>query len=434
MPIIELILVVLLILVNGVLAMAEMAVVSSRRSRIEQMREAGRPGAEAALALLADPTRFLSTVQIGITMVGVLAGAFGGATLGDHLAAALEGLGLEPATAATVAISSVVVTITFLSLVIGELVPKRIALTAPEAIALRVAPMMRVLASIGHPAVWVLRHATDLVLRLLRVTASDGPKVTDDELRALLAEGRETGVFAETEAEMIDSLVRIADRPVRSLMTPRPDMVWLDTKAEQAEWAATLAQSGHTRFPVCRGDPDDIVGVLHVRDLTAALLAGGGPVDLAALARQPLMIHEGTSVIRLVEMWRTLPVHLAMVLDEYGSVEGLVTPTDLLNAIAGGRLDDGDQPEAIVREDKSWLVDGRMEVHRVERLLGVRGMATDHYATLAGFILNTLRRLPRVAESFEWQGWRFEIVDLDGRRIDKVLIGPVQSAAAAPAD
>jgi putative hemolysin len=406
-----------LILLNGFLAMSEMAMVSSRRGRLEQLASQGNRGARAAAQLIDDPTRFLSTVQVGITLVGILAGAFSGATLGAHLAGVLKDLGLAPATADTLAIVGVVLAITYLSLIVGELVPKRLALSNPEAIAARVARPMMLIAGLTAPLVWLLRASTNGVLRLLGIGERAETRVSEDEIRALLAEGAEAGVVKRVEHEMIEGIMRIADRPVRAIMTPRVEVLWLDSHDPPATVRKKIVGGGHTRYPVCRGDLDEIIGVLHLRKLVDGS-SDSDQVDLAALAEPPLMVHEGASIIRVVELFRQTPVHMAIVLDEYGAVEGLVTPAD-------------DVAEAAKRSDGSWLVDGRMDIHRVERLLGVRGMGRDdEYATLAGFVLWELGRMPRVGESFVWHDLRFEVVDLDGRRIDKVLVQP---AADGPA-
>lgn len=430
----EVLMVVALIGLNGFLAMSEMALVSSRRGRLERLADHGHRGARTAADLLDDPTRFLSTVQVGITLVGILAGALSGATLGQHFAGLLRDAGLAPATADAAAIGGVVLAITYLSLIVGELVPKRLALANPEAIAGAVARPMLLVARIAGPLVWLLRVSTNAVLRLLRVAAEPGSRVTGDEIRALLAEGAEAGVVKRAEKEMIEGIMRIAELPVRSIMTPRVDVVWLDLADPAATVHEEIAAGGHTRYPVCRGALDEVVGVLHLRRLVGRAVPDSGP-DLAELADPPLMIPEGTLVIRAIELFRQAPVHMGIVLDEYGAVEGVITPADILGAIAGdlpeGRVDD--VAEATRREDGSWLVDGRMEIHRVERLLGVAGMGRDaEYATLAGFVLWQLRRMPRVGEGFVWHHLRFEVVDLDGRRIDKVLVAGQAAAVAAP--
>lgn len=414
-----------LILLNGFLAMSELAIVSSRRARLERMAVEGSRGARTAARLIDDPTGFLSTVQVGITLVGILAGAFSGATLGGHLAATLTEAGLSAATAQTLAIGGVVAAITYLSLIVGELVPKRLALADPERIASLVARPMSALARFATPLVWVLRHSTNGILRLLGMAADPGTRVSEDEIRALLAEGARAGVVKKTEHAMIEGIMHIADRPVRSIMTPRVDVVWLDLTAPAEAVRAQIAASGHTRFPVCRGTLDEIVGVLHIRRVVDRLF-GGEPLDLGACAEAPLVVHEGMPVLRAIELFRRTTTHMAVVLDEYGAVEGIVTPADVLQAITGS-LPEG-RPDAVAeamqRPDGSWLIDGRMAIHRVEQLLGTHEMGRDDYATLAGFVLWELGRMPKVGESFDWRGFRFEVVDLDGRRIDKVLVQP----------
>lgn len=423
-----------LILLNGFLAMAELAVVSSRRSRLEQMAREGRRGARVAADLLDDPTRFLSTVQVGITLVGILAGAISGATLGGHLARRLVALGVPPGTADTLAIGGVVLAITYLSLIAGELVPKRLALADPERVAARVAPPMALISRVAGPLVWVLRVSTNGVLRLLGLGVESGARVSEDEIRALLAEGAQAGVVKRAEKEMIEGIMRVADRPVRGIMTPRLEVAWLDLADSPELLRRKIAKAGHTRYPVCRGKLDEVVGILHLRRLVGRDLGRG--FDLQALLDPPLMVHEGTPVLRLIELFRESTVHMAIVLDEYGTVEGIATPADIMGAIAGD-LPEGRAhavAEAVRRDDGSWLVDGRMEIHRVERLLGAGEMSRDdEYSTLAGFVLWELGRMPRVGESFVWRGLRFEVVDLDGRRIDKVLVARVQEDAKAQA-
>ena len=364
-------------------------------------------------------------MQVGITLVGILAGAVSGATLGLHLANFLAGLGLSRTTAETLGIGGVVVALTYFSLVVGELVPKRLALAFPERAASRVARPLALVARVGLPVVWLLRASTNAVLRLLGVRAELGAKVTEEEIRTLLAEGAQAGVVQPLEHELIEGVMRIADRPVRSIMTPRVDLVWLEVDATPAALRAVLLAAGHSRYPVCRGGLDDLVGIVHVRQLLDVLLSGER-IDLAAIARPAVMVHESTSVIRLVELFRSGPDRLAIVLDEYGVVEGVVAPADILTAIAGELSQDtAEEPDAVQREDGSWLVDGRMEIHRLERLLGRRDLDRGgRYQTLAGLVLWELGRMPRVGDSFRLRGLRFEVVDLDRRRIDKVLIGP----------
>ncbi len=427
----EILVVLGLVVLNGFFAMSELAVVSARRARLQGMAESGRHGARVALALQADPTRFLSTVQIGITLIGVLAGAYSGATLAAVLGASLEDSGFPAATARALAIGLVVVAITYLSLIVGELVPKRLALADAAGIASRVAPPMRLLSRIGAPLVWLLERSTELVLRALGQGGERPTHVTEEEIRAIVAEGAEAGVIHAAEREMIEGVMRLADRPVRAVMTPRVDIAWLDVAAGPEAVRGAMAASGHSRLPVCRGQLDDMVGIAQAKDIAVTLIKGE-PLDLAALAQTPIIVPESTPVLRLIERFRTSPTPMALVLDEYGSVEGIVTPADLLSAIAGA-FPEGEQelPEAVRRDDGSWLVDGRMDIHQVERALSLGGMAEgDDFSTLAGFVLWQMRRVPKVAEDFEWRGWRFEVVDMDGRRIDKVLAVPPPESGA----
>ena len=414
-----------LMLLNGVLAMSELALMSSRRVRLEQLAQSGNRGARAALRLLDDPTTFLSTVQVGITLVGILAGALSGATLGAHLANWLAGLGFARTTADTLGVGSVVILLTYTSLVIGELVPKRLALAFPERAASLVALPLSFVARVALPVVWLLRVSTNTVLRLLGVGDRPEVRVTEEEIRALLAEGAQAGVVKPIEHELIEGVMRIADRPVRAIMTPRVDLVWLEVGISHDALRATLAAHSHSRYLVCRGGLDDLVGIVHVRDLLPGLLSSV-PIDLVTLARPATMVHESTSVIRIVELLRSGSQRLAVVLDEYGVVEGVVAPSDVLSAIAGElSQSDTEEPDAVRREDGSWLVDGRMEIHRLERLLDRRDLDRGgRYQTLAGLVLWELGRMPRVGDSFRLGNLRFEVVDLDHRRIDKVLIQP----------
>ena len=422
-----------LMLLNGILAMSELAMMSSRRGRLEQRAAQGDRGAKAALQVLDDPTGFLSTVQVGITLVGILAGAISGASFSGHLAGFLRDAGMPAVTADTLALAVVVAAITYLSLVVGELVPKRLALTNAEGIASRVAAPMAVLARLGAPLVWILRTSTNAILKLIGVGDTPASRVTEEEIRSLLAEGADAGIVKRVEHEMIEGIMHIADRSVRSIMTPRVEVIWLDVEASLETIRRTLAAAGHSQYPVCRRDLDCIVGVAHLRSLIDSLLAGG-VIDLAAIAVPPIIVPEGTPILRVIERFRQSSGHLALVVDEYGSVEGVVSPADVLTAIAGELTAGPDDAaaEATQRADGSWLVDGRMEIHRAERILGLRDLShDDKFATLAGFILWELGHMPTAGEAFVRFGLRFEVVDLDGRRIDKVLVEQVDGQRAA---
>ncbi|MDA8232310.1 MAG: hemolysin family protein [Magnetospirillum sp.] len=416
-----------LIVLNAFFAMSELALVSSRPAELKRLASSGRHGARAALDLIADPSRMLSAVQIGITLVGIVAGAYSGATLGARLAGWLATA--FPATAPyaeQAAMTVVVAIITYLSLVVGELVPKRLALRHAEAVAVRVAPTMRLVATAGAPLVGLLRASTEAMLGLMGQGGHGAKAVTEEEVRALIAEGALAGVIEPAEKEMLDRVMRLADRPVGSIMTPRPDIVWLDTDTPVETLKRVIAETPHSRFPVAQGGLDELVGVLDTRVLLDRLLSGKRFDILAAVAEAPA-VHEETPVPRLLDIFRRSGAAMAVVLDEYGGIEGVVTLTDILEAIAGELPGPGEEegPAAILRDDGSWLMDAGLAVEEVESHTGLAGMGeVGDFHTLAGFILAGLQHLPSVGEHFSWKGWRFEVVDMDGRRIDKVLLRP----------
>ncbi|HYD66222.1 hemolysin family protein [Azospirillum sp.] len=421
----EILIVLLLILLNGFFAMSEMAVVSARRTRLQQIAEGrGGRGARAAMELAEDPSRFLSTVQTGITLIGIVAGAYGGATLADPVGAWLDAVPWIAPYGPQVAFAVVVAIITYLSLVVGELVPKRVALVHAESIAVRVAGPMRGLSRATAPIVWLLGVSTDVLLRLLRLRTTREQTVTEEEVRTLIAEGTQSGVFAPAERQMIEGVLRLADRPVRAIMVPRRDVIWLDIEDPPAAIAAEIAASGHSRFPVCRGTVDEVQGVVAAKALLDQAL-NGRPIDVRSAMVTPLIVHDGTPVLRLLELFKQSTMHMAVVVDEYGGFEGIATVNDILESIAGELPELGDEGDAgaVRREDGSWLVDGRTPVDEVEHMLHVTGLRGEgDFHTLAGFVLDRLGHVPVAAEHFTWHGLRFEVVDMDGRRIDKVLI------------
>lgn len=413
----------ILFLLNGYFAMSELAIVSSRRARLQAMAEKNVRGARRALKLLDDPTGFLSTVQIGITLVGVFNGAYSGTTLSEPLAEVLNDIPAIAEYANSLAIAIVVITVTYLSLIVGELVPKRIALTNPEGIACFVAPVMTVLAKIGAPIVWFLRLSTETVLRILRVRKTEQSTVTEEEVRTLIAEGAETGVFHPEEREMLESVIRVSDRSVRQIMVPRPDVVWIDVGDPPDAIIREILKSGHSRFPASRGEVDEVIGIVHVKDLLRQVTVTG-QFDIAKALAEPLFIDEHMPILKLLDRFKTSAVHMAIVLDEHGSFEGIITPTDILTAIGGDLPEhEGDtDPDAVQRDDGSWLLSGRIPIDDAERALGLNDMAGDEdFRTLAGFVLHQLGRIPTTGESFTWRNWKFEVVDLDGRRVDKVV-------------
>ena len=416
-----------LILVNGLFAMAELSLFSARGTRLKQLAKEGSRGARAALRLLDDPTRFLSTVQFYITLIGVLAGVYSGARFAGPLAAWLarfDALAPVAAYLDTTAYGLVVVGVTFLSLIVGELVPKRWALTNPEAIASRLAPLMEALAIASKPFVFVLQGSTELVARLLGIRTTTNRAVSEEEIRSMIAEATHTGIFHVAEHQMIEGVLRLPDRTVRSIMIPRGDVIWLDAAdSRETVWNA-VRTSGHSRYPVCRGQLDELVGIVMTGDL-AEWLGNREAGELAARAHAPLIVHESTRILRLLELFRESKVLFAVIVDEHGSIEGVVTPSDILTAIAGELPDSANEEpaEAVARDDSSWLIDGGMSIDDVERLLKGGNMRSgDDYTTLAGFVLAQLGHLPTTGESFRWRGLRFEVVDLDGRRIDKLLV------------
>ncbi len=424
MPLLEILVVLALVLLNGYFAMSELAVVSARTARLEARARQGGRGARQALALSRDPGRMLSTVQIGITLVGIVAGAFGGAWLAEPLDDALARVPALAPVSAEIAYTLVVVAITYLSLIIGELVPKHLALRAPERIAALVAPTVDLLSRVSTPAVWLLETSSRFVLRLLGSEAQPAETVTEEEVRMLIAEGTRIGVFHQQEQEMIGRVLRLADRPVRAIMTPRVELVWLDVEDEPGEIARVVGESGHTRFVVAKGSLDDVLGVVHVRRLLEACLAGRA-LDLRAALRPMLVVPDTMPVLRALEALRQARVSMALVVDEYGEVEGVVTVADVLEAVVGDMPERqlGEEPAIVRREDGSMLMDGMLPTDEVKLTLGFDSLPDEaSYHTLAGFILAQLGRVPDEGQAVAYGGWRFEVIDMDGRRIDKVLV------------
>lgn len=423
----EILVVVALVLVNGFFAMSELALVSSRRGELRRRAEKGSRGAKLALEMIADPSRLLSTVQIGITLVGIVAGAYSGATLGAHFAGWLDvNASFLGTWTQEIAMTVVIGLITYLSLVVGELVPKRLAMHHSEAIAVRVAPIMRWVALGGGPLVSLLRVSTNSLLTLLGQRPHDTKSVTEEELRSLIAEGALAGIIEPAEKEMLDRVMRLADRPVGSIMTPRPDVEWLDADEPMEEWRRHITEAPHSRFPVARGSLDDMIGVLDTRRVLERMLAGE-PFDPLSVVIPAPVVHEGTRVPRILEIFKQTGAPMAVVLDEYGGFEGIVTLTDILEAIAGELPGKGTDEEssAVRREDGSWLMDGMIAIEEVESLTGLVAMGEEgDFHTLAGFVLSQLAHLPQIGEHFSWLGWTFEVVDMDARRIDRVLLTP----------
>jgi putative hemolysin len=427
---VEILIVVILTLLNGALAMSELAVVSARPARLKVMAQEGNKGASVALELAEDPGKFLSSVQIGITLVGVLAGAFSGATLGDRLSGWLATVGVDPAIAAPVGVGVVVVIITYLSLIIGELVPKQVALRDPEGIAARAAPIMKFVASIAAPVVWLLDVSGKLVLALIGQRGETEDRVTSEEVKTIIAEAESAGVLETEERHMISGVMRFADRSARGLMTPRLDVELIDLTDPQEEILATLRQTRHSVVPVQDGAPDQIVGVIVRKELVDVLF-DGAPIDVHALVRQVPVVLDRADALHVLAALRQSVVHAALVFDEYGHFEGLITPGDILEAITGSFQEEGgEEPAFVKRDDGSFLVSGWMPVDEFKDRIGVPVPKDPDYETVAGFVLAELNHLPDVGETFERGPWRFEVLDLDGRRIDKVLVQKLPAPAA----
>ena len=427
----EILFVLLLILINGLLAMSELALVSSRKSRLEHMAGRGDSGARAALVLIDDPSRFLSTVQIGITLVGILAGAVSGATFADKLGDWFETFpGFAPH-GDTIAIGLVVVVITYISLIAGELVPKRIALADPERVASLVAKRMKLLSRLAAPAVWLLKVSTEAILRFMKLSEARRETVTEEEVKSLIAEGTQAGIFAPQEREMIDGVLRLADRPVRVIMTPRSDVVWVDSRADRETLKRVVETNRFSRLLVCNDSIDHPVGVAHTKDLMPLALQSE-PIALPSLMVPALIVSDRISVLKLIDRFRHEGVHMAVVVDEHGRTEGVATLTDLLESIAGELPEWGEDAKLLIeqRDDGSWFVDGTLPIDEFEDRVGLRGLR-EHgdVHTVAGFVLGQFGRLPAVGESFLYRDARFEVVDMNGRRIDRVLVRPAVEPA-----
>lgn len=421
----EILIVVGLILLNGIFAMSELAVVSARRTRLQQWAKQGDAKAGAALVLHNSPNVFLSTIQIGITLIGILSGAVGEALISDDIEAFLARFSLVADYREGIATTIVVVGITYLSLVVGELVPKRLALLSPEKIARLVAAPMRGLSRFAHPAVWLLGVSVDAVLRLLRARPAAESPVSEEEIQALIEEGARTGVFLGEERDLLKNVIRLADRPIETLMTARGEIVWLDLDDPLEINAREMAENPHARFPAARGSLDRLAGIVQSKELLAHVLAGGAP-DLEAVMRPPLRVPTTVSPLHLLELFRASPLHVAVVIGAGGEVKGLVTLHDVLEAIIGMLPTEEAAAESrlVRRDDGSWLMDGLLGVSELKETLGITSLPDEEvsgYETVGGFVLSHLGRVPSVGDHFESNGWRFEVVDMDGRRVDRVL-------------
>lgn len=425
----EILVILLLMVANALFAMSEMAIVSVRRARLQELVEQGNTKARTALELATAPNRFLSTVQVGITLISVVTGAFGGAKLASSLAPYIALIPAFKASSEAIAFGLVIMLITYLSLIIGELVPKRLALNNPEKIAMAVAGPMRWVEKFASPIVYLLSFSTEAVLKLLRANhASDQPLVTEEEIKVLVRQGTEAGMFEAAEQDMVERVFRLGDQQVNSLMTPRLDIIWLDLNDSIETNCRQMSESRHSRFPVCQETLDNVLGVVHVSDVLSRSLARE-PIDLATLIRQPLFLPESTLALKVLERFKQSGTHVAMVVDEYGVVQGLVTLNDVMEVIIGDIpfADHPHESSAIQREDGSWLLDGMLMIDEIKELLeldALPGEARGNYQTLGGLIITQLGHIPKSSDYFEWNQFRFEVMDMDGNRVDKVLVIP----------
>ncbi len=425
----DLIVIVALIALNGVFAMSELAVVSSRKSRLKMFVEGGRRGAASALALAEDPGRFLSTVQIGITLIGIVAGAYSGTVFGDALSERLMATGMTEKVADPLGYGIVIAAITYLSLVIGELVPKQIALRNAEAIACFVAPPMAVVSKVARPFVTLLDSSTKAIFRLLGLSLQSDQSVTEEEIKTLIAEAETAGVLEKDEQRMLVGVLRLADRPVKGVMTPRTEVAWLNISASDDEIRRILTDTAHSLIPVAEGTVDTMVGVVQARALLASVLRGE-PLNVSAHIKKPLIIPDTMDALDAMTALRDAEVKMALVHDEYGHFEGLVTPADILETLTGMATDvETLDPKSVLRSDGSHILSGWMPADEMADLLKIPLPAQRDYQTVAGFVLAVMQHLPRIGEKCQANGWEFEILDLDARRIDKILATRLDKAA-----
>jgi putative hemolysin len=425
-PVGELSLVFLLILINGLFVMSEMVIISARKVRLQQAANQGNRRARIAMDLANNPSRFLPTVQVGITLMAILSGARGEHAVSSQLKPLLAGVPALQPHAEVIASTLAIVIITYLTIVVGELVPKQIALSNPDRLSLVVAAPMAWLGKIGSPISHILSLSTDLIIKLLGIKPASNPEVTEEEIRVMIGQGTEAGTFEEAEQDMMERVMALGDRRVGSMMTPRPDIVWLDTEDPWEENCQKIVDSQYSRFPVCQEVLDNVIGVIHVADLLGQVLSGEKP-NLTAPLLKPLLVPESTKGLKVLEQFKETGTHIGVVVDEYGVIQGLVTMNDLLEEIVGNiqDLEQPTPPQAVEREDGTWLLDGMLPVEEFIELFHIPEDAIDHrgsYNTLGGFIILQLGKIPNEADNFDWERFHFEVIDMDGNRVDKVLV------------
>lgn len=424
---VEILIILILVILNGVFALSEIAIITSRRIKLQKMSHAGNKNAAIAIELAESPNQFLSTIQIGITLIGILAGAYGGATIAENISRSLAGIPLLQPYSEALGFLIIVLIITYLSLIVGELVPKRIALNNPEQIAVKIAKPMKYLAKIASPLVALLSLSMEAVLKILQVKEFPEENASEEEIKLLIEEGRQTGEFEKTEEDIIKRVFLLDDRRASSLMTPKTGITWLDVDDSVENIKAKIIESKRAMFPVGKNSLDNFLGVIQLKDLFEVEIENGN--TLKEYLKSPIIVPESSDVLDILNLFKESQdnVHMAIVVDEYGSIEGLITLNDILESIVGEipAMDEPDEPKAIQRPDGSWLIDGAISIDEFKDILGVKVLPEEErevYQTLAGFIMNYLGKIPETGESFQSEDLIFEVVDMDGHHIDKVLV------------
>lgn len=432
-PFLEILVIALLLLTNGIFSMSEMAIIAARKARLQQLADTGNRYARLTLKLANDPNKFLATIQIGITSIGILSGAFGGATLAKTIGAWAGTIPAIKPYSEAVGVAVVVIILTYLSLIIGELVPKRLALNNAERIAIFMAPPMNFLSVLAAPLVKLLSLSTNLVLWLLKIKPSTEPLITQEEIEILIEQGAQSGALDEAEQDILESVLRLDEQRVGAVMTARPQIIWLDLEDQPEVTQQKIILSPYSRFLLSRDDLDNFLGVVYAKDILAQNLSDQ-PLDLSALARPPLFVPENMSTLKLLDLFKQKGTHIAVVVDEYGVIQGMATDTDILESIVGDlpANDELEEPEAIQRDDGTWLLDGMLSIDRLKKLFDIERLPDEElgdYQTVGGFVIYLMESIPVSGEWFECAGLRYEVMDMDGRRVDKVLVTPVQPNA-----
>jgi putative hemolysin len=433
----DLLIILVLTLANGLFVMSELAIVSARKIRLQQSANQGDTKARAALKLAEHPNNFLAIVQVGITLIGIASGAFGEQALTKRLEPFFSSIPVFSAYSQPLAFGIAILTLTYLTLIVGELVPKRVALNSPEQIAAWVALPMGLMAKAAAPIVYLLSGSTNLAVRLLGIRPSDDPPVTEEEIRVMIEQGTESGMFEQAEEDIMKRVFRLGDRRVSSLMTPRLEITWIDLEDNEEEIRRQMMESAHARFPVCQGGLDHLLGVVQTYDLLVKTMTGQ-PLEFTSSLQTPVFVPESTRALKVLELFKQTGTQIAFVVDEYGVIQGLVTLTDVLQAIVGDipTVEELAEPQAIQREDGSWLLDGMLPIYQFKEILHIEdqelpGEQRGSYQTLGGFVVMYLGRIPTAADHFEWEALRFEVMDMDGNRVDKVMVGESTATKSA---